>query len=59
MKDKLAIPLQAWRGPYSCRWLKLPEFLDSWHMKVLKLSAIGTGLLYPPPEGDIPGTHFG
>jgi len=36
--------------------LVLTEFLDSRHMKVARLSAIGTGLLYP--AGDTPGTHF-
>jgi hypothetical protein len=33
-----------------------PEFLDSLHMKVVKLFAPSTGRLYPP--GHIPGTHF-
>jgi hypothetical protein len=42
-----AIPLQAWTGPSFCRRLKIPEFLDDWHMKVVRLSALDTGRLYP------------
>ena len=31
-----------------CFWrLRLPEFLDNWHMYVAWLSALCTGLLYP------------
>jgi hypothetical protein len=43
-----AVPLQAWAGPEGSRRLR--------HMKVVRLSAIRTGRLYPP--GSIPGTHF-
>ena len=32
------------------------RFQDNRHMKVVRLSALRTGLLYPP--GNIPGTHF-
>ena len=32
------------------------RFQDSRHMKVVRLSALRTGRLYPP--GNIPGTHF-
>jgi len=55
MSDK-AIPLQAWRGPYSSKRLRLPEFLDNQQMKVLRLSAPSTGRTYFP--GEIPGTYF-
>ena len=51
-----AIPLQAWTGPESSRRLSFPDFKTIWHMKMLRLSAIRTGRLYPP--GNIPGTHF-
>jgi len=34
----------------------LPGFLENRHMKVAKLSDLGTSRIYPP--GDIPGTHF-
>ena len=50
-----AFPLQAWTGPWGSRRLRLPEVLDSRHVKVVRLSALRTGLLYPP--GRIPGTH--
>ena len=42
-----AIPLQAWTGPEGSRRLKLPDF-KSRHIKVVKVSALGTGRLYPP-----------
>jgi len=32
------------------------RFQDNRHMKVVKLSAVRTGRLYP--QGNIPGTHF-
>ena len=47
-KDKgTAIPLQAW-------WDEARRFQDSRYMKVVRLSALRTGRLYPP--GNIPGT---
>jgi len=51
-----AIPLQAWTGPEGCRRLRLPRFQDNRHMKVVRLSAIRTGRLYP--SGNTPGSHF-
>jgi hypothetical protein len=51
-----AILLQAWTGPEGSMRLRLPEFLDSWHMKVVRLLALCTGHLYP--AGNIRGTHF-
>jgi hypothetical protein len=42
-----AIPLQAWIGPQSFGRFRLPEFLDHWHMKVAKLSALHTSCLCP------------
>ena len=40
-----AIPLQAWTGPEGSR--SFPDFKDSWHMKLVRLSALRTGRLYP------------
>jgi len=45
-----AIPLQAWRGPYSCRSRRLPEFINKQHMKVVRFSPLGTARLYPPTD---------
>ena len=42
-----AISLQARKGPEGSRSLGLPEFLDSRHMKVVRLSALHTGRLFP------------
>jgi hypothetical protein len=44
---KEAIPLQAWTGPEGSRRLRLPEFLDNRHIKMVRLSALRTGRLYP------------
>jgi len=44
MKGKgKAIPIQAWTGSEGFRSLRLPEFLESRHMKVARLSAQRTG----------------
>ena len=51
-----ATPLQAWIGPEGSRRLKAPTVHDNRHMKMVRLSALSTGRLYPP--GNIPGTHF-
>jgi len=31
-----AIPLRAWTGPYGCSSFRLPEYIDSGHMKVVR-----------------------
>ena len=51
-----AIPLQAWTDPECSRRLRLPDFKTIRHMKVIRLSAVHTGRLYP--AWNIPGTHF-
>ena len=51
-----AFPIQAWTGPLASRRLRIPGFLDSWHMKVVRLCALRTCRLYP--SGNICGTHF-
>ena len=51
-----AIQLQALTVPKGSRRLRLPESLDSRHMKVVRLSALHTGRPYS--QGSIPDTHF-
>lgn len=48
-----AIVIQVWTGPYGSRRMKIPEFLDSHHMKVLSPTY---QLIYAP--GDNSGVHF-
>jgi hypothetical protein len=50
------IPLQAWTGPEVFQEDEVPRFQDNRHMKVVRLSALNNGRLYPP--GIVPGTHF-
>jgi hypothetical protein len=45
-------PITGLDRPLSSRRLRLPEFLDSRHMKVLRLSTLRTSRLYP--SGNIP-----
>jgi len=42
-----AIPLQDWTGPEGCQEVEAPRFQDNRHMKVVMLSALHTGHLYP------------
>jgi len=42
--------------PWGFHKFEVPRFQDNWHMKVIRLSALCTGCLYPP--GSIPVTHF-
>jgi hypothetical protein len=46
-KKGKAIPLQAWTGLLGSRRLRFPEFPDKWHTKVVILSVLRTGYLYP------------
>jgi hypothetical protein len=48
-----AVLNQAWTDPEGS---EIPRFQDSWHMKVVMLSALRTTRLYPP--GSIRGSHF-
>jgi hypothetical protein len=45
------IPVQVFKDPEDFRRLRLLGFLDSRHMKVVKLKAVSTGRLYPSREG--------
>ena len=40
---------QALTGPYDFRRLRLPNFLDSRHIEVVRLSVLRTGRFTPPP----------
>jgi len=51
----LAVPLQVWTVSLGCRKLKLPEFLDSQHRKVVRSQPYTPA--FTPPR-DTPGTHF-
>jgi len=42
--------------PWGLQEVEDPRFQDSQLMKVVRLSALRTGRLYPP--GNIPGTRF-
>jgi hypothetical protein len=47
---------QSHNRPRGFQQFEAPRFQDNEHMKVVRLSALGTGRLYPP--GNIHGTHF-
>jgi hypothetical protein len=49
------IPSLVWTGSLGSSRLRLPEFLDNWHMEEVGLSTLHDG---PPSPGDISGTHF-
>jgi hypothetical protein len=51
-----AIPVQTYYRPIGFQVVEALWFWDGQHMKVVRLSALHTGCLYPP--GNIPGTHF-
>jgi hypothetical protein len=42
--------------PWGFQEVEAPRFLDNRHMKMVRLSALRTGRIYPPRN--IPGTHF-
>jgi hypothetical protein len=52
----LSNPITGLDRPWGFQEVEAPTFKDSRHMKVVRLSAVRTGRLYPP--GNIPGTHF-
>jgi len=47
---------QSLYGPGQTQRAETPRFEDNQHMKVVRLSALRTGCLYPPEN--IPGTQF-
>jgi hypothetical protein len=53
---KQSNPITGLDRPTGFQEVQVTRFLDSRHLKVVRLSAIRTGRLYPP--GNLPGTHF-
>ena len=49
-------PITGLDRPLGLQEVEAPRLLDNRHMKVVRLSALRTGRLYP--LGKIPGTHF-
>jgi hypothetical protein len=49
-------PITGLDRPLGLQEVEAPRFLDNRHMKMVRLSDLRTGSLYPP--GKIPGTHF-
>jgi hypothetical protein len=56
LDGKVSNPVTGLDRPLGFQEVEAPRFLDNRHMKVVRLSALHTGCLYPP--GNIPGTHF-
>jgi hypothetical protein len=51
--------VQAYYRPIGFQEVEAPRFLESWHMKVVWLSALCSGRLYPPPQKKKnPGARF-
>jgi hypothetical protein len=55
-RKRYSNPITGLDRPLGFQEVEAPRFVDNRHMKVLRLSALRTGRLYPP--GNIPGTHF-
>jgi hypothetical protein len=49
-------PFTGLSKPWGFQEFEAPRFQDSRHMKMVRLSTLRTGRLYPPEN--IPGTHF-
>ena len=56
VKNLKSNPITGLGRPCGFQEVEAPRFQDSRHIKVVRLSALHTGRLYPP--GNIPGTHF-
>jgi len=54
-KDK-AVPVLAYYRPIGFQEFESPRIRENRYMKVVRLSTVGTGRLYP--TGNIPDTHF-
>jgi len=42
-----SVPLPVWSGPEGSRKLRFPDFTTTAHRKVVRLSALRTGRIYP------------
>jgi hypothetical protein len=49
-------PIRGLDRPLGFQEVETPRFVDNRHMKVVRLSGLSAGRLYPP--GNTPGTHF-
>jgi hypothetical protein len=49
-REVKTIPIKAWAGLQGACKMGLPHFLDSQHMKMVRLSALYIGRLYPPGD---------
>ena len=56
VKVKVNNPITCLDRPGGSQEVEAPRFQDSRHMKVVRLSALNTGRLYP--SGNIHGTNF-
>jgi hypothetical protein len=56
IKVRYSIPITGLDRPLGFQEVKAPRFIDNRHMKVVRLSALHTGRLYP--LGNTPGNHF-
>jgi len=50
------IPVKAYYRPRGLKEVEAPRFQNSQHLKMVRLSALFTGCLFPP--GIIPATNF-
>ena len=56
IQRSISNPIIGLDRPWGFQEVEAPRFTDNRHMKVVRLSALCTGRLYPP--GNIPGIHF-
>jgi hypothetical protein len=55
-KNHKSNPIRGLDRPWVFQEVEAPRFQENRHMKLVRLSALGTGRLYP--QGNMPGTHF-